>query len=432
MTNKNITMFSDLSHIHGSVVSALKRVFSRSPLVIDFLKKNRREEIWHKKNGMQAQKKHVFYTCAYCKQEFNSNQVQVDHIEPVIPLNIPSKHLSYDTMIKRLFCDESNLQILCKAHHKEKSQKENATRKEWLIKTKYIVYETTNRINNKRYIGVHKCEDYDDCYLGSGKLLKIAINKYGINNFYRHIMFVYDNAEEAYNKEKELVTVELINSEDYYNLAIGGCGNIHDTYHNEVNKKKLICHQTGEIFESVTAAAEYINISASSISKAINNPNQPVKNLHFFTLDQYDSNIYVTFPQIGRKVIYLNNKKIYLSIKSAAEDLNLNFKSLCNALAEKTSDEIYSLDNNYFLYYDEYDENQQYSITKRKIRCIELNKIFNTLLEAAIFLKHENPKMGSIGIGTAIRECKKMYKYTWEYVYETISLPFESIDKLSK
>lgn len=35
---------------------------------------------------------------------------------------------------------------------------------------KYIVYQTTSKINNKIYIGVHKTEDPDtfDGYLGNG------------------------------------------------------------------------------------------------------------------------------------------------------------------------------------------------------------------------------------------------------------------------
>lgn len=86
----------------------------------------------------------------------------------------------------------------------------------------YTVYLTTNLVNNKRYIGVHKTSNIDDDYFGSGKLLKQAILKEGIHNFKKEILFVYDNATEAYAKERELVTEEFVSADDTYNLIIGG------------------------------------------------------------------------------------------------------------------------------------------------------------------------------------------------------------------
>lgn len=49
----------------------------------------------------------------------------------------------------------------------------------------YIIYQTTNILNNKIYIGMHKTSDLNDKYLGSGKLLNLAIQKYGRDNFTR-------------------------------------------------------------------------------------------------------------------------------------------------------------------------------------------------------------------------------------------------------
>jgi len=43
----------------------------------------------------------------------------------------------------------------------------------------YNVYITTNKINNRFYIGTHVSENPLDAYLGSGKLLIKAIKKYG-------------------------------------------------------------------------------------------------------------------------------------------------------------------------------------------------------------------------------------------------------------
>lgn len=47
----------------------------------------------------------------------------------------------------------------------------------------YYVYRTTNLVNGKTYIGQHKSKDVmNDLYLGSGKLLKMSIEKYGKEN----------------------------------------------------------------------------------------------------------------------------------------------------------------------------------------------------------------------------------------------------------
>ena len=51
----------------------------------------------------------------------------------------------------------------------------------------YMVYKTTNLVNNKYYIGVHATNDLNDGYFGSGKNLKQAIKKYGKEHFKRDI-----------------------------------------------------------------------------------------------------------------------------------------------------------------------------------------------------------------------------------------------------
>lgn len=88
----------------------------------------------------------------------------------------------------------------------------------------YTVYKTTNLVNGKFYIGVHGTNKVNDYYIGSGKVLKDAIKKYKKENFKKEILFIFDSYEQAYQKEKELVTEEIITSDDCYNCKIGGEG----------------------------------------------------------------------------------------------------------------------------------------------------------------------------------------------------------------
>lgn len=89
---------------------------------------------------------------------------------------------------------------------------------------KYTIYKTINKLNGKFYIGQHKTNNLNDDYLGSGKLLWNSINKHGRENFFKEILFVFDNEQEMNAKEAELVTEEFCLREDTYNICPGGQG----------------------------------------------------------------------------------------------------------------------------------------------------------------------------------------------------------------
>ena len=92
------------------------------------------------------------------------------------------------------------------------------------MKKVFSVYKITNKINGKYYIGVHKTSNPNDDYMGSGKYIKYALSKYGIENFSKEILAIFDVASEAYLLESKLVTWELIESGTVYNIKEGGHG----------------------------------------------------------------------------------------------------------------------------------------------------------------------------------------------------------------
>lgn len=84
----------------------------------------------------------------------------------------------------------------------------------------YSIYKITNTCNDKFYIGCHKTEDLNDSYMGSGLLIKKAIEKYGEDSFVKEILFVFSSSQEMFSKERELI--EELNPP--YNIHEGGLG----------------------------------------------------------------------------------------------------------------------------------------------------------------------------------------------------------------
>ena len=88
----------------------------------------------------------------------------------------------------------------------------------------YTVYQITNLINGKVYIGKHHCKCRKCHYYGSGKHITAAVKKYGKENFRKEILFVLSSEAEMNAKEKELVTEDFFRRSDTYKLLSRGSG----------------------------------------------------------------------------------------------------------------------------------------------------------------------------------------------------------------
>jgi hypothetical protein len=88
----------------------------------------------------------------------------------------------------------------------------------------YYLYRITNLLNDKIYIGVHKTNDMNDGYMGSGKIINMAIKRYGIDNFRKDILEIFQDQKSMYEREKEYITEEFLSRKDVYNIRRGGHG----------------------------------------------------------------------------------------------------------------------------------------------------------------------------------------------------------------
>lgn len=151
---------------------------------------------------------------------------------------------------------------------------------------KYIVYLTICTANCKIYIGVHQTENPEvfDGYIGCGVDItkpssykksktpfQYAVNKYGTDKFKRITLKIFDNKEDAFLFESQIVNEEFIKRSDTYNVKLGGEGGCADS-----RKSKIYVYDLNGIFvaefDSALECNKFFKPDAkngSSILKAI-------------------------------------------------------------------------------------------------------------------------------------------------------------------
>lgn len=134
----------------------------------------------------------------------------------------------------------------------------------------YTIYKTTNAVNGRVYIGAHATPDINDGYLGSGKYLKRAIKKWGVENFSKEILFSFTNERDMFQKERELVTEDFISSNGTYNIKLGGSGGnpgpigaFSGRKHSEETKKRI----RDAAFRQVTTKEKRVKLSKNNWAK---------------------------------------------------------------------------------------------------------------------------------------------------------------------
>lgn len=86
------------------------------------------------------------------------------------------------------------------------------------------IYQVENKINRKKYIGQSKGK-YNNWYLGSGILIKKAIEKYGKENFTKTLIKYAHTKKELNELEiKYISEMNAVDDNSFYNLDEGGRG----------------------------------------------------------------------------------------------------------------------------------------------------------------------------------------------------------------
>lgn len=291
---------------------------------------------------------------------------------------------------------------------------------------KYIVYQVVNKVNGKLYIGVHKTENPEifDGYIGGGirvgyklehptTLYQRALKKYGYKNFIRTTLYIFDDMEEAYAKEAEIVNMEFVKRRDTYNTKLGGIHNnfvVKQLYQFDFNGNLLRSWDTSK------EAEEYYGCCTGRFRIAIDkkieacgyywsfqdhiNPKEYSKHkyseIYQFDIDGNFLNKYSSLPELVKETGYN-----YQSISEAVNKKKLYRKCWWTKDPEKII-EIIKL-------------NQLYNLNHKAIQMFDLDnnliQEFNSIIEASKILGF---KYGSIK--SAIRCSRPFQGYIFKYI----------------
>jgi len=114
------------------IISSIKRAFSRS---------KRAKQIKNKAvvKGVKGKRGGKMVKCESCGTLIPAYKAQIDHIDPITPVMISQKVMSFIMLYERTFCNDENLQIICPECHKLKNNKEKKERAKWRKKKKFLV-----------------------------------------------------------------------------------------------------------------------------------------------------------------------------------------------------------------------------------------------------------------------------------------------------
>lgn len=223
---------------------------------------------------------------------------------------------------------------------------------------KYIIYITTNQINGKIYIGLHKTDTplKFDGYLGCGiytnspksymngkTTFQRAVKKYGVKAFKRKTLKVFDTLQESAEHEAFLVNYDFIQRVDTYNMIEGG------GYPPDLSKEIYQFSLNGNLIKkwyNQIEVTEYYQCYKDAIYESIKHKrsfkdcywrHSDVINIEEYRLNKTNKFIY----QYNSKGVLLNT---FQSIQETSIKLDIDKNRIKNSLAQRNS-----LDGCYFL-----------------------------------------------------------------------------------
>lgn len=288
----------------------------------------------------------------------------------------------------------------------------------------WTIYKHTNKINNKCYIGQTKRTVEDRWgknginYLYKDTHFANAIKKYGWDNFWHEIIEEdIETLEEA--NRRETYWIKFYDSvKNGYNSNYGGdCHTVSDEvrekfkqrtgeknpfygkHHSLEQKeeyrkkigKKVICLETKVEYESATYAGQLLGVNGGNIRSACRlGINVKIANdfFHFYYKDEVKP---AFISSQVKKVYNVETNEIFNGLISAGKSINKSSKLIGMACRGK----VQTAGGYHWAYLDDWnsleekdkENKKQLNILgkgrKKKVKCIELNTIYDSQLEAS-------------------------------------------------
>lgn len=235
----------------------------------------------------------------------------------------------------------------------------------------YKVYKHTNLLNNKVYIGITQQNVEKRWQKGYGYKEQIyfynAIKKYGWDNFEHKILFENLTEKDAMEKEKELIKKYKSNNREYgYNLSKGG-----ETYKENFKRK---CGKD-------VANSRRIRVLDAKTKKVI--------------------------------AIFESQNQASICLGIQRKGINKN----CRGNSKTYKGYIFEYDDYDFIKPKKYEQGKHPNHRKTKVKCIDDNKIFNSLKEAG---KYYNIRANNIACCLSNKsKCKTAGGKRWCYYVPT-------------
>lgn len=180
--------------------------------------------------------------------------------------------------------------------------------------------------------------------------------------------------------------------------------------------KKIICLETGEIFESIRDACKKLNADRKNLQLVLKGFLKTYKKKHFEIFDpKIDYNeAYLAKYNKGKQFICLETGEVFSSVKEANKYFNsTHISDVLLGKRNETSGKHFEIFDPNKTYNKENNLKSISQIKKRsyKILCVETGETFESLRQASE-LKHTNRET----IKKSISQKTKAGKYTWQYI----------------
>lgn len=275
----------------------------------------------------------------------------------------------------------------------------------------YCVYVHVNKINQKKYVGITSKPPEErwkkDGYGYKTQNFYYAIQKYGWGNFEHIILDTGLTYEEANAKEKEYIE-KYDSCKNGYNCSYGGDGTNGFVWTQESKKRMVETRIKNESFKGKNNPAY---------------GKSPKERLSPEMYKKWRESLITNYNFPANKIICINTGEIFDRVGKVAEKYNTSPKNVTNCIIKHQSLRIHFDDYHLYYVFDYYDENKEYNLidycykySKKSVICLETKEVFWTSNDAGQIMNIPGCSIARV----CRKERKGINGYHFMYVKEYI------------